>query len=64
MFPFVYNSKAVNGCTTEHSPLNYWCAKTDNYDRDKDWGYCLSKLFVKVYASLILFFLLFTGLIL
>ncbi|KAL9987309.1 hypothetical protein ACROYT_G001593 [Oculina patagonica] len=41
VFPFVYNSKPVNGCTTEDSPLNYWCAKTDNYDRDKDWGYCL-----------------------
>ncbi|XP_078377085.1 uncharacterized protein LOC144660350 [Oculina patagonica] len=41
VFPFVYNSKPVNGCTTEDSPFNYWCAKTDNYDRDKDWGYCL-----------------------
>lgn len=56
VFPFVYNSKPVNGCTTEDSPLNYWCGKTDNYDRDKDWGYCLCELLVKFCA-----FFLFTS---
>lgn len=43
VFPFVYNLKTFNGCTTEDSPLNDWCAKTANYDRDQQWGYCLCK---------------------
>jgi len=44
VFPFVYKAKTFNACTTEDSPLKHWCAKTGNYDRDKKWGYCLSKL--------------------
>lgn len=56
VFPFVYNSKPVNACTTENSHLNYWCGKTANYDRDQDWGYCHSKLSVQFCA----FFLLYT----
>lgn len=39
IFPFIYNSKAYYECTRDGRD-NFWCATTDNYDRDMKWGYC------------------------
>lgn len=47
-FPFVYKTKLYDGCTTVGSNYWFWCATTANYDGGENWGYCLSKLSVKL----------------
>ncbi|XP_067900725.1 cation-independent mannose-6-phosphate receptor [Heterodontus francisci] len=40
-FPFKFLSKSYSECTTEGRTDRFlWCATTDNYDRDRAWGFC------------------------
>ncbi len=38
-FPFTYKSVAYYQCITLDND-KLWCATTNNYDRDQDWGNC------------------------
>ncbi|XP_054835404.1 matrix metalloproteinase-9 [Eublepharis macularius] len=41
VFPFVFDGDSYDGCTTEGRSDGYrWCATTDNFDRDKKYGFC------------------------
>ncbi|XP_015271990.1 PREDICTED: matrix metalloproteinase-9 [Gekko japonicus] len=41
VFPFVFEGKSYDGCTTEGRTDGYrWCATTDNFDQDKKYGFC------------------------
>lgn len=41
VFPFVFLGKEYNGCTTEGRSDGYrWCATTNNFDKDKKFGFC------------------------
>lgn len=42
VFPFIYRGQTYYTCTTMDASAR-WCAITDNYDRDKKWGYCNGK---------------------
>ena len=38
-FPFMYDGKYYGECmVTSTKP---WCATTADYDKDKEWGYCV-----------------------
>ncbi|XP_063003578.1 matrix metalloproteinase-9 [Elgaria multicarinata webbii] len=40
-FPFVFSGKSYDACTTEGRDDGYrWCATTENFDRDKKYGFC------------------------
>ncbi|XP_078412852.1 cation-independent mannose-6-phosphate receptor [Cetorhinus maximus] len=40
-FPFKFLSKSYSECTTDGRTDGFqWCATTDNYNRDKAWGFC------------------------
>ncbi|XP_072837055.1 72 kDa type IV collagenase [Pogona vitticeps] len=40
-FPFKFQSKTYDGCTTEGRQDGYrWCGTTEDYDRDKKFGFC------------------------
>uniref|UniRef100_A0A8C7EI43 Fibronectin type-II domain-containing protein n=1 Tax=Nothoprocta perdicaria TaxID=30464 RepID=A0A8C7EI43_NOTPE len=40
-FPFIYKERIFYTCTNENTPNGrFWCATTDNYDRDLRWSYC------------------------
>ncbi|XP_075410409.1 cation-independent mannose-6-phosphate receptor isoform X1 [Tenrec ecaudatus] len=39
VFPFIFNGKSYEECAVEVRPRP-WCATTDNYDRDHEWGFC------------------------
>ena len=42
VFPFVHNGKSYFDCTTDDEPTEkYWCATTNNFDRDKRKGFCV-----------------------
>ncbi|XP_055078905.1 matrix metalloproteinase-9 [Periophthalmus magnuspinnatus] len=44
VFPFVFLGKEYNSCTTEGRSDEYrWCATTDNFDKDKKYGFCPSR---------------------
>lgn len=38
-FPFIYNGKKYNKCTTEGED-RLWCATTPNYDENGEWEWC------------------------
>ncbi|KAM6150829.1 hepatocyte growth factor activator [Erethizon dorsatum] len=40
-FPFRYGGRLLHTCTLEGNAHRKWCATTHNYDRDRDWGYCV-----------------------
>ncbi|XP_077192258.1 matrix metalloproteinase-9 isoform X2 [Paroedura picta] len=41
VFPFIFEGKSYEGCTTEGRTDGYrWCATTDNFDRDQKYGFC------------------------
>ena len=43
-FPFILNGKEYDQCTSDTvlgGYLNSWCSTTDNYNRDRKWGYCI-----------------------
>lgn len=41
VFPFVFLGEEYNSCTTEGRSDGYrWCATTDNFDKDKKYGFC------------------------
>ncbi|XP_051566841.1 72 kDa type IV collagenase-like [Myxocyprinus asiaticus] len=40
-FPFTFQGEKYDGCTTSGRDDGYrWCATTDDYDRDKSYGFC------------------------
>ena len=42
VFPFVHNGKSYFDCTSDDEPTEkYWCATTNNFDRDKRKGFCV-----------------------
>ena len=43
VFPFFYNNRLWDECTTHNSDIP-WCATTDNFEIDKKWGFCKRKL--------------------
>ncbi|XP_061486156.1 matrix metalloproteinase-9 [Rhineura floridana] len=41
VFPFIFDGKSYDACTTEGRDDGYrWCATTDSFDRDKKYGFC------------------------
>ncbi|XP_030055361.1 macrophage mannose receptor 1 [Microcaecilia unicolor] len=41
VFPFLYNNKWYAECTQDgRSDGHFWCATTQNYDKDKMYGFC------------------------
>uniref|UniRef100_A0A8C6PX32 Matrix metalloproteinase-9 n=1 Tax=Nothobranchius furzeri TaxID=105023 RepID=A0A8C6PX32_NOTFU len=44
VFPFIFLDKEYSSCTTEgRNDGNRWCATTNNYDKDKKYGFCPSR---------------------
>lgn len=41
VFPFKFNGKLYHSCTTD-GRAKKWCSTTDNYSKDKKWGFCFS----------------------
>ena len=39
VFPFTFVGNKYMRCIREHYG-EPWCSRTDDYDRDKQWGYC------------------------
>lgn len=40
-FPFRFQGTSYDGCTTEGRTDGYrWCGTTEDYDRDKKYGFC------------------------
>lgn len=39
VFPFEYSGQKYYSCITVNTNIP-WCAVTDNYDRNQQWGYC------------------------
>ncbi|XP_068731227.1 epididymal sperm-binding protein 1-like isoform X2 [Montipora capricornis] len=46
VFPFTYGGKVYQSCTTKNHDKP-WCSTTANYDKDGQWGNCLSNCIVK-----------------
>ncbi|XP_053314206.1 hepatocyte growth factor activator [Spea bombifrons] len=47
-FPFRFGGQLHFSCTSIGPVLRKWCATTHNYDRDKEWGYCVSVIVTDV----------------
>lgn len=44
-FPFIFEGKSYSSCTTEGRTDNVpWCATTEDYGRDQQYGFCPSEL--------------------
>ena len=43
VFPFIYRGQTYYNCTFKNFKKK-WCSLTPNYDVDKRWGYCASKV--------------------
>lgn len=41
VFPFKFNGKLYHSCTTD-GRAKKWCSTTDNYSKDKKWGFCFN----------------------
>lgn len=41
VFPFKFNGKLYHSCTTDGRKTK-WCSTTDNYSKDKKWGFCFN----------------------
>ncbi|XP_061480276.1 cation-independent mannose-6-phosphate receptor isoform X2 [Rhineura floridana] len=41
VFPFQYNGRSYDKCIQE-GQKQLWCATTDNFERDKKWGFCVN----------------------
>ncbi|XP_060137542.1 epididymal sperm-binding protein 1-like [Zootoca vivipara] len=39
VFPFVYMGRSSKTCIKKFA-MDYWCATTGNYDKDKKWSWC------------------------
>jgi len=53
VFPFTYNGKLYRACTDDDSQIGKWCATTDNFDRDRKYGFCEGKcVFPFIYKNL------------
>nr|XP_016851307.1 PREDICTED: epididymal sperm-binding protein 1 isoform X2 [Anolis carolinensis] len=48
VFPFVYKGRKFYTCTDEHvRPRMFWCATTNNFDKDRKWSYCADTILIK-----------------
>lgn len=44
VFPFIFQGKEYDSCTTEGRTDGYrWCATTSNFDKDVKYGFCPSR---------------------
>lgn len=50
VFPFTYEGQETYFCTRGGPSNLYWCATTDNYDRDGEWGICSGKHKIAIYS--------------
>ena len=53
--PFIYLGQSYASCTTRGAGSTYWCATTDNYDRDKESGICTCTSDGKYYQCISVF---------
>uniref|UniRef100_A0A3B3U5E3 Matrix metalloproteinase-9 n=1 Tax=Poecilia latipinna TaxID=48699 RepID=A0A3B3U5E3_9TELE len=52
-FPFVFRGKEYHSCTSDGLVgSKLWCATTDNFDRDKKFGYCPNRDTTVIVTSL------------
>lgn len=55
-FPFNFMKKSYSECTTEgRTDGKKWCATTNDYDKDKKWGFCSDALGGKRQSSILFF---------
>ncbi|KAM4807628.1 hepatocyte growth factor activator [Rhinophrynus dorsalis] len=40
-FPFRYRGRMHATCIPSVDRFKFWCATTNNFDRDREWGYCV-----------------------
>lgn len=50
VLPFTYEGQETYFCTRGGPSNFHWCATTDNYDRDGEWGICSGKHKIAIYS--------------
>lgn len=50
VFPFTYEGQETYFCTRGGPSDLYWCATTNNYDLDGEWGICSGKHKIALYS--------------